>query len=133
MATVGVRDMAGESVRSRILLKRYGKPEEVAYAVWFLASRYADYVTGPELLLSLLYREGEECGGGQGLTPMLRPGNPDHCGSLEVTGSGNGRLTADGRLRYASTSSSRSTRCSSHCPAAGRPFILTNIVVCRGV
>src|SRR2546429_328295 len=78
-------------------------------------------------------REGEECGGGQGLTPMLRPGNPDHCGSLEVTGSGNGRLTADGRLRYASTSSSRSTRCSSHCPAAGRPFILTNIVVCRGV
>ena len=28
------------------LLKRYGKPEEVAYAVWFLASRFADYVTG---------------------------------------------------------------------------------------
>ena len=41
-----VRDMAGESVKSRILLKRYGKPEEIAYAVWFLASRYADYVTG---------------------------------------------------------------------------------------
>lgn len=41
-----VRDMAGETVMSRILLKRYGKPEEVAHAVWFLASRYADYITG---------------------------------------------------------------------------------------
>jgi len=41
-----VRDMAGDAVKSRILLKRYGKPEEVAYAVGFLASRYADYVTG---------------------------------------------------------------------------------------
>jgi 3-oxoacyl-[acyl-carrier protein] reductase len=41
-----VRDLAGEQVKSRILLKRYGKPEEVAYAVWFLASRYADYMTG---------------------------------------------------------------------------------------
>src|SRR6185369_15702423 len=41
-----VRDLAGDQVKSRILLKRYGKPEEVAYAVWFLASRYADYVTG---------------------------------------------------------------------------------------
>ena len=41
-----VRDMAGDAVKSRILLKRYGKAEEVAYAVWFLASRYADYVTG---------------------------------------------------------------------------------------
>jgi 3-oxoacyl-[acyl-carrier protein] reductase len=41
-----VRDMAGDEVRSRILLKRYGRPEEVAYAVWFLASAYANYVTG---------------------------------------------------------------------------------------
>jgi len=41
-----VRAMAGESVKARILLKRYGKPEEVAYAVWFLASPYADYITG---------------------------------------------------------------------------------------
>jgi 3-oxoacyl-[acyl-carrier protein] reductase len=41
-----VRDMAGDQVKSRILLRRYGKPEEVAYAVWFLASAYADYVTG---------------------------------------------------------------------------------------
>ena len=41
-----VRDAAGDTVTSRILLRRYGKPEEVAYAVCFLASRYADYVTG---------------------------------------------------------------------------------------
>jgi 3-oxoacyl-[acyl-carrier protein] reductase len=41
-----VREAAGVDVRSRILLKRYGRPEEVAYAVWFLASAYADYMTG---------------------------------------------------------------------------------------
>ncbi len=41
-----VRDAAGDAVKSRILLKRYGTAQEVAFAVWFLASRYADYVTG---------------------------------------------------------------------------------------
>ena len=41
-----VRELAGDAGKARILLKRYGKPEEVAYAVWFLASRFADYVTG---------------------------------------------------------------------------------------
>jgi 3-oxoacyl-[acyl-carrier protein] reductase len=41
-----VREMAGDEVKARILLKRYGRPEEVAYAVWFLVSAYADYVTG---------------------------------------------------------------------------------------
>ena len=41
-----VRALAGEEVKARILLRRYGKPAEVAYAVWFLASPYADYVTG---------------------------------------------------------------------------------------
>jgi 3-oxoacyl-[acyl-carrier protein] reductase len=41
-----VREQAGDDVISRILLRRYGKPEEVAYAVWFLASAYASYVTG---------------------------------------------------------------------------------------
>jgi 3-oxoacyl-[acyl-carrier protein] reductase len=41
-----VRELAGDDVKARILMKRYGRPEEVAYAVWFLASAYADYVTG---------------------------------------------------------------------------------------
>ena len=44
-----VRQRAGEAVQSRILLRRIGRPEEVAYAVWFLASRYADYITGQVL------------------------------------------------------------------------------------
>jgi len=41
-----VREMAGDEVKGRILLKRYGRPEDVAFAVWFLVSAYADYVTG---------------------------------------------------------------------------------------
>jgi 3-oxoacyl-[acyl-carrier protein] reductase len=41
-----VREQSGEDVLKKILLRRYGKPEEVAYAVWFLASAYASYVTG---------------------------------------------------------------------------------------
>jgi 3-oxoacyl-[acyl-carrier protein] reductase len=41
-----VRARAAEQVQSRILLRRIGRPEEVAYAVWFLASQYADYITG---------------------------------------------------------------------------------------
>ncbi|MEP7328860.1 MAG: SDR family NAD(P)-dependent oxidoreductase [Betaproteobacteria bacterium] len=44
-----VREMAGDEVRARILLKRFGKPEDIAYAVWFLASDYANYVTGQVL------------------------------------------------------------------------------------
>ena len=41
-----VRELAGDQIESRILLRRIGRPEEVAHAVWFLASRYADYITG---------------------------------------------------------------------------------------
>jgi 3-oxoacyl-[acyl-carrier protein] reductase len=41
-----IRNHAGEQVTSRILLRRFGTPTEVAYAVWFLASRFADYITG---------------------------------------------------------------------------------------
>jgi 3-oxoacyl-[acyl-carrier protein] reductase len=44
-----VRDRAGEEVKSRILLRRFGAPIDVAYAIWFLASRYADYITGEVL------------------------------------------------------------------------------------
>ncbi|HXR56534.1 MAG TPA: SDR family NAD(P)-dependent oxidoreductase [Casimicrobiaceae bacterium] len=41
-----VRDMAGDTAKARILMKRYGTAQEVAHAVWFLASDYASYVTG---------------------------------------------------------------------------------------
>jgi 3-oxoacyl-[acyl-carrier protein] reductase len=40
---------AGERVRSRILLGRFGTPDEIANAVVFLASRHADYITGEVL------------------------------------------------------------------------------------
>jgi 3-oxoacyl-[acyl-carrier protein] reductase len=44
-----VRDLAGDEVKARILLRRYGQPQDVAHAVWFLASRFADYITGQVL------------------------------------------------------------------------------------
>jgi 3-oxoacyl-[acyl-carrier protein] reductase len=44
-----VRALAGDEIRQRILLRRIGTPQEVAYAVWFLASDYAGYVTGQVL------------------------------------------------------------------------------------
>ena len=44
-----VRDAAGEQVLSRIVLRRIGTPADVAHAVWFLASRFADYITGQVL------------------------------------------------------------------------------------
>jgi 3-oxoacyl-[acyl-carrier protein] reductase len=44
-----VRERASQEVTSRILLRRFGLPMEVAYAVWFLASRFADYITGETL------------------------------------------------------------------------------------
>jgi len=44
-----VRERAGDEVKSRILLRRFGTPQEVAYAVWFLASGLANYITGQVL------------------------------------------------------------------------------------
>lgn len=44
-----VRERAGDAVLSRILLRRIGRPADVAHAVWFLASSYADYITGETL------------------------------------------------------------------------------------
>jgi 3-oxoacyl-[acyl-carrier protein] reductase len=41
-----IREGAGDEVKARILLRRFGTATEVAYAVWFLASRFADYITG---------------------------------------------------------------------------------------
>ncbi|HKD67257.1 MAG TPA: SDR family NAD(P)-dependent oxidoreductase [Candidatus Binataceae bacterium] len=41
-----IRTNAGDQALNRILLRRYGQPVEVANAVVFLASRFADYITG---------------------------------------------------------------------------------------
>ena len=44
-----VRELAADQINSRILLRRIGKPEEIAHAVWFLASSYSTYITGQVL------------------------------------------------------------------------------------
>src|SRR5487761_2675029 len=40
------RARAGDEEKAKIMLKRYGTAQDVANAVWFLASDYAAYVTG---------------------------------------------------------------------------------------
>ena len=42
-------ERAADAVTSHILLRRLGTPQEVAHAAWFLASRYATYITGEVL------------------------------------------------------------------------------------
>lgn len=46
-----VRELAGDQINARILLRRIGKPEEIANVVWFLASPNASYITGQVLLV----------------------------------------------------------------------------------
>ena len=44
-----VREMAGDAVKAKILLKRFGTPDDIACAVFFLASAWSSYVTGEVL------------------------------------------------------------------------------------
>ena len=44
-----VRDLAGDEIIGNILLKRYGRAEDIADAVWFLTSEYSSYITGQVL------------------------------------------------------------------------------------
>jgi 3-oxoacyl-[acyl-carrier protein] reductase len=44
-----VRDEAGSEIKKRVPMRRFGKPEEVAAAVHFLASDAASYITGQVL------------------------------------------------------------------------------------
>jgi len=44
-----VRELAGDEIIGNIVLKRYGRPEEIADAVWFLVSGFSSYITGQVL------------------------------------------------------------------------------------
>jgi 3-oxoacyl-[acyl-carrier protein] reductase len=47
--TVSVRNAAEAEIKKRIPVRRLGKPEDIAYAVAFLASEAASYITGQVL------------------------------------------------------------------------------------
>lgn len=46
-----LREKVSDQILSGILCKRFGKPEEIAYAVSFLVSPYADYINGEVLFV----------------------------------------------------------------------------------
>jgi 3-oxoacyl-[acyl-carrier protein] reductase len=48
----GVPDKIKERILTQIPAKRFGKPEEVAHAVTYLASKQAGYITGHVLSIN---------------------------------------------------------------------------------
>ena len=60
---------AEKSINDSILLRRQGKPEEIAYAVLFLASEDSSYITGNDIVVD---------GGWSSAAPILAHDRPTH-------------------------------------------------------
>ena len=61
--------VAEKSINDSILLRRQGKPEEIAYAVLFLASEDSSYITGNDIVVD---------GGWSSAAPTLANDRPNH-------------------------------------------------------
>ncbi len=61
--------VAEQAINDSILLRRRGKPEEIAYAILFLASEDSSYITGNDLVVD---------GGWSSAAPTLAHDRPNH-------------------------------------------------------